>query len=85
MDELMLDGNAAAGVLEQLFGRDLTTVEGTCAGCGARDVVAGVRVFRSAGLVLRCPTCDRVLLTIVESGSRTWVSMAGFRALELDS
>jgi hypothetical protein len=48
-------------------------------------VVAGVRVFRSAGLVLRCPTCDRVLLTIVESGSRTWVSMAGFRALELDS
>jgi Family of unknown function (DUF6510) len=84
MDELMLDGNAAAGVLEQIFGRDVTTVFGTCAGCGARDVVAAVRLFRSAGLVLRCPTCDTALLTVVESSSHTWVSMVGFRALELD-
>jgi len=84
MDDLILDGNAAAGVLEQIFGRDVTAAAGTCAGCGARDVVASVRVFRSAGLVLRCSVCDAVLMTIVESSSRTWVALRGFRALELD-
>jgi Family of unknown function (DUF6510) len=84
MDELMLDGNAAAGVLEQIFGRDLTAAAATCSGCGRRDVVAAVRLFRSAGLVLRCPACDTVLLTVVESASHTWVSMGGFRALRLD-
>jgi hypothetical protein len=85
MDELTLDGNAAAGALEQLFGRDVTAAHGMCAGCGAREAVASVRVFRSAGLVLRCPSCDTVLATIVESVSRTWVSLRGLRSLELEA
>jgi hypothetical protein len=85
MDELMLDGNAAGGALEQIFGRDVTTAHGTCAGCGARDAVASVHVFRSAGLVLRCPTCETVLMTIVESASRTWLSLRGLRSFELEA
>ena len=33
MDEL--DGNAAAGVLQEIFGIEMTTVAATCATCGA--------------------------------------------------
>lgn len=84
MDELILDGNAAAGALERIFGRDVTTARGTCAGCGTRDAVAAVHVFRAAGLVLRCASCATVLVTITESESRTWISLVGLRSLELD-
>ena len=35
MDELMLDGNAVAGLLQEVFAAEMTTATGTCAGCGA--------------------------------------------------
>ena len=37
MDEtqLRLDGNAAAGMLRDVFVDELTTARGACAGCGA--------------------------------------------------
>ena len=34
-DALRLDGNAAAGILSELFIPDLTSARATCAGCGA--------------------------------------------------
>jgi predicted RNA-binding Zn-ribbon protein involved in translation (DUF1610 family) len=85
MDELMLDGNAAAGSLASIFGLDVTAATATCAGCGASSAVGAVRVFRSAGTVFRCPTCGSVVMTIVETQARTWISMRGLRALELHS
>jgi Family of unknown function (DUF6510) len=35
MGELMLDGNAIAGLLQEVFAVQMTTAIGTCAGCGA--------------------------------------------------
>ena len=35
MDELMLDGNAVAGLLRELFAVEMTTATGTCGRCGA--------------------------------------------------
>jgi hypothetical protein len=83
MDELMLDGNAAAGALEAIFGRDVTVTTGTCAVCGATNAIGAVHVFRSAGIVFRCPSCSSVLMTVVETSSRTWISTRGFTTLEL--
>ena len=34
MDELMLDGNAVAGLLQEVFAVEMTTAVGTCASCG---------------------------------------------------
>ena len=85
MDELTLDGNAAAGLLREVFSVEATTAIGTCAGCGAVDAVGAVRLYRSAGVVLRCPHCDNVLITIVAAGSRTWVDLRGLRTLELET
>jgi hypothetical protein len=34
MDELRLDGNAAAGALQEVFSFEVTTAEYACEGCG---------------------------------------------------
>jgi hypothetical protein len=84
MDALRLDGNAAAGLLRQVFAMEVTTAVGTCRTCGAVNAVGAVHLYVSAGHVLRCPTCDSVLIRVVESGERIWVDLSGVRSLELD-
>jgi predicted RNA-binding Zn-ribbon protein involved in translation (DUF1610 family) len=83
MDALMLDGNAAAGLLQEIFAAEMTTAVGTCDNCGAAGEVGRVHLFRGAGLTLRCPTCDAVLMKIVASDTRVWLDLRGVRALEL--
>jgi hypothetical protein len=83
MDALRLDGNAAAGVLREVFGSEMTTALGTCGSCGAVGPVGAVHVYVSAGMVLRCPSCEAVLMRIVESESRLWVDLTGLRSIEL--
>ena len=79
-----LDGNAVAGLLSEVFGRDVTTDVGTCASCGAREPVGAIHVYRSAGLTLRCPHCDAVLIRVVTGRSSVWLDLGGLRTLELD-
>ncbi len=84
--DLKLDGNALGGVLLGLFGTEMTPAIATCGSCGARGAVATLDVYvRCPGIVARCPSCDSVLLRIVESPDRTWVSLDGIATLELRS
>ena len=62
MDALKLDGNAAAGLLQEVFTAEITTARGMCAGCGAVEPVGAVSLYSGAGMVLRCPHCDAVLV-----------------------
>jgi hypothetical protein len=82
MDELMLDGNAVAGLLQEVFAVEMTTAIGTCGGCGAGEPIGALHVFRGAGVVLRCPHCDTALVTIVRSKTRVWLGMPGMNGLE---
>ena len=81
MDALMLDGNAVAGLLHEIFGAEMTTATGTCDNCGNSAQVGAVHVFRSAGVVLRCPTCSNVLGLIVRRETQICVDLGGLRAL----
>jgi hypothetical protein len=83
MDALMLDGNAVAGLLREVFAVEMTTAMGTCDACGATEAVGALRVFRGAGIVMRCRHCDNVLVTIVKDGTRVWMAFAGVRTLQL--
>jgi hypothetical protein len=85
MDKLRLDGNAVAGLLQEVFTAEVTTAVGTCAGCGAAGAVGAVHVYMAAGAVLRCPHCEAVLMKIVTDGSRIWVDLRGVRTLELSA
>ena len=83
MDALTLDGNAVAGLLQEVFATEMTTAVGTCDGCGASEPVGAVRVYRSAGVVLRCPHCGNVLAKIVERRAQACVDLGGLRNLTL--
>lgn len=84
MSETHLDGNAAGGLLHELFGVEMTLAASVCAGCGAIRPVAELRVYgRAPGTVVRCPSCDHVLMTVVEAPGRLWVRLHGFARLEV--
>ena len=83
MGELMLDGNAIAGLLQEVFAVEMTTAVGTCGACGAAGQVGAVHVYRGAGIVLRCPHCDNVLAKIARNDSQVWIDFRGLRTLEV--
>jgi hypothetical protein len=83
MDELMLDGNSVAGLLQEVFAVEMTTAIGTCARCGTPGPVGAVHVYRGAGIVLRCPHCGNMLAKIVKYNSRVWIDFSGIRTLEV--
>lgn len=84
--ELVLDGNALAGVFGELFQHDLTMARGTCRGCGRTGPLAETRVYAQApGAVVRCPGCEAVLLVIVKEDERYWLGFDQLRCLEIQA
>ncbi len=79
-EELVLDGNAAAGALAEIYGDDMTTVLAECASCGQVDPIGGLLAFVHApGVVLRCTACATVVIRIVHTPTRTLVDVKGKR------
>ena len=78
-----LDGNAIAGLLDEVFGLEMTTATGTCAACGASGEVARAVVYtRGPGSVARCPACTSMLMVLVTVREITCVDLRGLAALE---
>jgi hypothetical protein len=61
---LWLDGNGMAGLLDEVFGAEMTTVPRRCQSCGQRHAIGSHRWYRGAGDVLRCPNCGDLALRI---------------------
>ena len=81
---LRLDGNAAAGLLGELFAVDLTTARCCCAGCGAAEQLGAETVYATApGMVVRCVHCDHALAVVVHGGGRYWLGVSGMAWLEI--
>jgi hypothetical protein len=79
-----LDGNAAGGVLDSIFSVEMTTVEVVCAACGERRTLATVAVYKTGmGTILRCPSCDAVLIRVAELDGHQWLDMRGASVLRL--
>ncbi len=75
---LMLDGNAVAGRLAQIFGRDMTTAVTRCAGCTSDAQMGALMAFTQApGVVLRCPACKAVIARIVQTSSAVYLDARG--------
>ncbi len=81
---LMVDGNAVAGQLLDVFGRDMTTAVARCAAC-ARDAEMGALMAftRGPGVVLRCPTCETAIARIVETPTAIYLEARGAAFLRL--
>ena len=58
------DGNEIAGLLQEVFVAEFTTLERRCQSCGDCNPAGAHRSYRGAGIVLRCPHCGDVALRI---------------------
>lgn len=76
--ELTLDGNAVAGDLRELFGAEMTVNDAECGGCGRVHAMGQLLAFTHApGIVLRCPSCEAVMVRIVRTPRGTYVDVRG--------
>jgi predicted RNA-binding Zn-ribbon protein involved in translation (DUF1610 family) len=83
MDELRLDGNAAAGALGEVFSFEPTTAEYACGGCGKTGILGATMVYevRGLGIVVRCPDCDNALIRLAHNAGRHLLDLRGLRYL----
>jgi hypothetical protein len=80
----MLDGNAIAGQLYDVFGAEMTTATGVCASCGARHQLGEQYVYlRGPGTVVRCKSCQSIVAVLVEIRGCTCVDLQGLAEIEL--
>jgi hypothetical protein len=83
-ESLAVDGNAIGGLLLEVFGTEMTTAVGTCGSCGAVAQVAELAVYRpELGTVVRCRSCDAVLMVFVAIRDVTCVDLRGLAELVL--
>jgi hypothetical protein len=81
---LMVDGNAVAGQLEQIFGRDMTMTVARCAGCARDSAMGALMAFiRGPGVVLRCPSCQNAIARIVETPTAIYLEARGAAYLRM--
>jgi len=76
--ELMLDGNAVAGLLQEVFGAEMTAAPAECAGCGNQAELGRLLVYlHGPGTVLRCPECKQIILRIVQTPDSIYIDARG--------
>lgn len=83
-EEMRLDGNAAGGILRDVFTHEMTAALATCAGCGTSGPVGALLAYGHAmGTVLRCPGCDAPVLRIVRTPGHICLDPSGVLLLTI--
>ncbi len=84
MSDLMLDGNAAGGLLQEIFVPEITTAQIECEACGYRAEVGTLQLYAAEmGAVLRCTHCGGIVMRVVHTVHGRWLEMKGARYLKL--
>ena len=74
----MLDGNAAGGLLREVFAFDATTARTTCVGCARVAPIAELRLYAvELGAILRCPSCDEAVVRLARTPHGLWLDLRG--------
>ncbi len=82
--EMMLDGNAVAGLLQEIFAAEMTASPTECAHCGNVGEIGALMAFTQApGAVLRCPACENIVLRIVQTPDAIYLDARGAVRLRL--
>jgi hypothetical protein len=78
----VVDGNAIGGLLHEVFSTEMTGAPTVCGNCSdARPVAELVVYLRAPGTVVRCRTCDNVLMVFVTVHDRMCVDLQGLAVL----
>ena len=77
-DAARLDGNAAAGILSEIFVSDLTVAHATCANCGTNRPLGALMVYaHGMGTIMRCPNCDAAVLRVARTRAHLQLDLTG--------
>jgi Family of unknown function (DUF6510) len=82
-DARWLDGNAIGGLLQELFGAELTSAPHTCQSCGVTHPIAAHRLYLGAGAVLRCPACEQIAMVAATLPDRHVLHFTGAWQVEM--
>lgn len=83
-DPVRVDGNAAAGILSELFAPDVTAARAKCAGCGVTQAIGALIVYaHGMGTVVRCPGCDGVVLRVARTPTHVWLDATGATSIAI--
>ena len=81
---LMLDGNALAGLLYELFDMEMTIAPTECAACGRVGELGSLWAFaESPGYVLRCPDCQNIVLRMTVTPHQIYLDARGAAYLRI--
>ena len=85
-NDLRLDGNAAAGSLAEIFGREMTTAISVCRGCGTDAPVGGLTAYDPGmGIILRCQSCDTAIIRVSRVRGGYWLDVQGASVLRIQA
>jgi hypothetical protein len=74
----MLDGNAAAGLLSEVFAFEATAARTTCVGCARTMPMGELRLYAiELGAILRCPSCDEAVVRVARTPRGLWLDLKG--------
>ena len=81
---LILDGNALAGMLHEVFGAEMTIAQVECASCGRIGELGTLRVFNaSPGYVLCCPACQKIVIRMIVTSDKIFLDARGTACLHI--
>ena len=85
-DTARLDGNAAAGILSEIFVSDVTVARATCANCGINRPLGALLVYaHGMGTIMRCPDCDAAVLRVARTRAHLQLDLTGARLIVMPS
>jgi len=83
-NDLRLDGNAAAGLLSQVFRPEATNAVARCGACGAEGPVGTLMVYgHGMGVIFHCPRCEHLMIRIAHMREEVVLDMRGADFLRL--
>lgn len=78
-----LDGNAIAGLLHDIFGKEMTSATAVCGTCGSAAALAGALVYpHLPGHVIRCRNCTGLLMVVTRIRGIHCLDLQGIAALD---
>ena len=74
--EIVLDGNAAAGALQDFFVPEITIAQIQCDACDSMTAIGALHLYAAPmGVVLRCTHCDSIVMRSVHTPHGRWLEM----------
>jgi hypothetical protein len=81
---LMLDGNALAGLLHELFAIEMTIAPVECDSCGRIGELGSLWAFaESPGYILRCPVCQNIVMRMTVTPDQIYLDARGAAYLRI--